>query len=233
MNNLPADILKIICYYLDFDSLENLFSISEYLDNVLVYDFWKPYFETRGIKITEKQDQPLSWINEYKTNEIMKIITDQKLITDQKSIQCQYVMKRGMNKGMMCQKSSEPGHELCGTHLRISNDTKQKQNYMQIECNNIELIICKANRVFVDNYTTNMIRNYLSSHKNTCLIKDSHHKYTIYAMYQENCALNQWITKQNCDPILGCWVVNKENLYKMLFDLFEEEEIISYKQITI
>lgn len=74
MDNFPADILKNICSFLDIDMLENYYLTNEYLENVLTYDFWKEYFELYNVNIRVKQDQPLSWIYEFKTGKIFEMI---------------------------------------------------------------------------------------------------------------------------------------------------------------
>lgn len=210
MNNLPADILKIICYYLDVGSLEKLFTISEYLDNVLVYDFWKLYFENNNINITNKQDQPLSWINEYKTNEIMKFML--------KSIPCQYICKGGKNKGMTCRELSLPGQLFCVFCMGMANKDDITENYVRIDCNNIEIIL----RDLVDIYVSNnsAAKKYLSLTNNTFLINSHTDQVYIYAITPQGCTLNYYI-------------MDEEKFDQLLFNLFEQKEIISYQQITI
>lgn len=70
MNRLPADILKIICSCLDINTIENFYLVSDYLENVLDYNFWQHYFALYNIDIINKQNEPLSWIYEFKVNQI-------------------------------------------------------------------------------------------------------------------------------------------------------------------
>lgn len=72
IKNLPKDLIFEICYLLDTKTLQNLVLAQEWTD-WLPTQFWIDYFNLHDIKIITKQDNVISWVNEFKVAEIMTV----------------------------------------------------------------------------------------------------------------------------------------------------------------
>lgn len=70
MNCLPVETIKLICYFADVDTIEKL------VINILDKQFWKEYFVSHNLKITNQRDNLKEWIDEFKISEILRLITE-------------------------------------------------------------------------------------------------------------------------------------------------------------
>lgn len=106
--NLPTEIVEHICYFADTNTIKNL-SVN------LKSPFWQEYFSSREVKVTNQQDNLISWIYEFHVNSIIAILTK----PEEPTKQCQYILRRGLYKGQQCQKLCSK--QYCDTHMRILN----------------------------------------------------------------------------------------------------------------
>lgn len=204
MNNLPTDVLKIICSYLDIDTIENFYIVTEYLENVLTWDFWKLYFINHNLSFITKQDEPLSWIYEFKVNQIFKIIPMKK-----STELCQYVFKRGQMKGRTCQKPTMPGSNFCTTCSRRPGRNDINTYYMKIEFS----IPINLN---LSSFSVDPTYGFTFPHdRHTALIAGNNDNYIVINKHENN--------------IRG-YRATKEQLHNILFESFENENIISYRE---
>lgn len=71
MNVLPIEVLRIIYSYLDIETISKIIN-----NNILQTEFWRAYFILHNVNITTAHNDPISWIHEYKANQILKYLSD-------------------------------------------------------------------------------------------------------------------------------------------------------------
>ena len=213
MQSLPTDILRIIYSYLGVDTIEKHYHATDYLDDILTKEFWIPYFLQYKIPITNQQEEALSWIYEFRVNQLFKIMPIEFAFDV-----CQYVFKRGFAKGQKCGKIVSPGNNYCNACSKRATISAKRQ------CIKFNL----------NALVHHLFSNYYSEHQQQDFGSNNLFSSGTHSMVMDLLdGLDFVYIHLRSDNTTIKHKVSKKDMHQILFSMFESEDIIDYQAILI